>query len=90
MIEVIAAGVGALVSGVLGGVVVNSQTASSRMRESREVVIRLTSAVENIAKQLEALHNDIRSDRQEMYGRLTGLEQRTARIEGRIGNDPIA
>lgn len=88
MIEVIAAGVGALLSGVAGGIITSAQVVNGRVRENREVVIRLTSAVENIGKQLEALHNDIRADRQEMYGRLTGLEQRTARLEGRIDHAP--
>lgn len=90
MLEIVAAAVGALLSGVTGGVVASRQLRDDRANDNREVVIRLTAAVENIGRQLEALHNDIRADRQEMYGRLTGLEQRTARLEGRIHSDSIA
>jgi hypothetical protein len=72
----------AALAATLGGAFTAAGIVSNRVRENREVVIRLTIAVENVGQQLEALHTDIRQDRREMYGRLANLEQRTARLEG--------
>lgn len=80
MIEVIAAVIGA----TLGGVGTSAMIISNRARENREIVIRLTVGVENVAKRLEELHIDIKADRQEMFARLASLEQRTAKLEGKI------
>lgn len=78
MIEIIAA----VVSGSAGSVLTTMLLFSTRARENRDAAIRLTVAVENVAKRLEELHVDIRADRQEMYARLRDLEQRCARLEG--------
>jgi hypothetical protein len=80
VIEIIAAVIGA----TLGGIGTTAAVISSRARENREIVIRLTVGVENVAKRLEELHIDIKADRVEMFGRLANLEQRTAKFEGRI------
>lgn len=80
VIEVIAAVIGA----TLGGVGTSAMIISNRARENREIVIRLTVGVENVAKRLEELHIDIKADRQEMFTRLASLEQRTAKLEGKI------
>jgi hypothetical protein len=45
--------------------------------------IRLTSAVEHIATQLEVLHKDIKEDRRETFGRLSTVEQRVSKLEAR-------
>ena len=78
MIEIIAAIAGASISvtamGALGF--------SRRNAEARDATIRLTSAVEHIATQLEILHNDIRDERKETFGRLSGVEQRVSKLEG--------
>ena len=78
MIEIIAAIAGASISvtamGALGF--------SRRNDEARDATIRLTSAVEHIATQLEILHNDIRDERKETFGRLSGVEQRVSKLEG--------
>lgn len=81
MIEIVAA----VVSGSFSSVLTTVILFSSRARDNRDAAIRLTVAVENVAKRLEELHVDIRSDRAEMYGRLRELEQRTARLEGHHG-----
>jgi hypothetical protein len=79
MIEIIAAVAGASISvtamGALGF--------SRRNDEARDAVIRLTSAVEHIATQLEMLHDDIRDERKETFGRLGSVEQRVSKLEGR-------
>ncbi len=54
---------------------------SRRNNEARDAVIRLTSAVEHIATQLEVLHCDIKEDRREMFGRLTTVEMRVSKLE---------
>lgn len=78
MIEIVAA----VLSAALGGVGTTAVIVNSRSRENREIVIRLTVAVENVAQRLEELHEDIRVDRREVQGRITQLEQRTSRLEG--------
>ena len=56
MIEVVAAVAGASISVAAMG----AMGFSRRNDEAREAVIRLTSAVEHIATQLEVLHTDIK------------------------------
>lgn len=79
MVEIIAALVGSGLTiaamGISGGLKGNSQ--------SKEVVTRLTVAVENIAEKLDDLHLDIKADRREMFGRLSNLEQRVTKLEAK-------
>jgi hypothetical protein len=79
MIELIAAIAGASISVAAMG----AMGFSRRNDEAREAVIRLTAAVEHIATQLEVMHTDIRTDRQETFKRLNGVEQRVATLEAR-------
>jgi hypothetical protein len=79
MIELIAAVAGASISVAAMG----AMGFSRRNDEAREAVIRLTAAVEHIATQLEVMHTDIRTDRQETFKRLNGVEQRVATLEAR-------
>ena len=79
MVEVVAAIAGASISvaamGALGF--------TKRTDEARDAVIRLTSAVEHIATQLEVLHTDIKDDRKETFQRLNTVEQRVTKLEAR-------
>jgi len=79
MIEVIAAVAGASISVAALG----AAGFTRRNDEARDAVIRLTSAVEHIATQLEVLHNDIREERRETFGRLNGVEQRVSKLEAK-------
>jgi hypothetical protein len=79
MIEVIAAIAGASISVAAMG----AMGFSRRNDEARDAVIRLTSAVEHIATQLEVLHNDIKEDRKETFTRLNSVEQRVTKLEVR-------
>lgn len=79
MIEVVAAVAGASISVAAMG----AMGFSRRNDEARDAVIRLTSAVEHIATQLEVLHNDIKDDRKEFFTRLNRVEQRVTKIEAR-------
>jgi hypothetical protein len=77
MIEVIAAVAGAFI-GIAG---MGAMGFTRRNDEARDAVIRLTSAVEHIATQLEVLHLDIKEDRKETFMRLSSVEQRVSRLE---------
>ena len=74
MIEVLAAVAGAAITWAAGF--------SRRNDEAREAVIRLTAGVENIGKQLQILHTDIKDERREMFGRISNVEQRVSKLEG--------
>lgn len=83
MIEVIAAVAGAFV-GVAGtGAAMSWANSSSRNTESREAVIRLTSAVESIAGKLEDLHQDMKADRKEIYTKLNEHGNRITLLESK-------
>jgi hypothetical protein len=79
MIEIVAAIAGASISVAAMG----AMGFSRRNDEARDAVIRLTSAVEHIATQLEVLHNDIKDDRKETFQRLGAVEQRVTKLEAR-------
>jgi hypothetical protein len=79
MVEVVAAIAGASISVAAMG----AMGFTKRNDEARDAVIRLTSAVEHIALQLEAMHSDIKDDRRETYNRLNSVEQRVTKLEAR-------
>lgn len=56
-------------------------SASRRANEGREAVIRLTTAVENVALRLDEIHLDIKADRKETWQRINALEMRVTKIE---------
>lgn len=83
MIEIYAAILGALL-GVSGtGAIMTFSGAAKRNTESREAVIRLTSAVESIAGKLEELHQDMKADRKEIYTRLNAHGERITLLESK-------
>ena len=77
MIEIIAAAIGGSIT--VGAIGIGA--VSNRSREGRDAVIRLSSAVENVATRLETLHVDIKADRRETFSRLNSIEQRVAKLE---------
>jgi hypothetical protein len=79
MIEVVAAIAGASISVAAMG----AMGFSRRSDEARDAVIRLTSAVEHIATQLDVLHTDIKEDRKETFTRLNTVEQRVSKLEAK-------
>jgi hypothetical protein len=79
MVEVAAAIVGASISVAAMGMT----GANRRNSEARDAVIRLTSAVEHIATQLEVLHVDMKEDRKETFRRINFVEQRVSKLEAR-------
>ena len=79
MIEIFAAVAGASLSWAAMG----SMGRSNRAQSQQVAVVRLTSAVEHIATQLEVMHLDLREERKEFFGRLNNVEQRVSKLEGR-------
>ena len=77
MIEIFAAVAVASLSWAAMG----SMGLSTRAQSQQEAVVRLTSAVEHIATQLEVMHLDLREERKEFYGRLNSVEQRVSKLE---------
>ena len=79
MVEVLAAVIGAVVGIGASGV----GSFMKRDDEASKAVIRLTSAVEHIASEVSLLRAEVKEDRQELYPRLNGIEQRLAVLESR-------
>ena len=79
MIELVAAAAGATISAAFLGF----NTHNRRTIEGRDCLIRLSTSVDNVASRLEELHNDLRSERMEIFARLSAAEQKIARLEGR-------
>ena len=79
MIEIAAAAVGACI-GIAGA---SASGFSRRTSKSRDAVIRLTMAVESIAGKLEELHQDMKSDRKEIYSKLSSHDHRLTILENR-------
>ena len=83
MIELAAAALGSVLTwGAMG-----AMGAGKRNDEARDAIIRLSSAVEHIATQLEVLHADMRDERKETFGRLNHVEQRISKLEATPGWD---
>ena len=78
MVEVLAAMAGASV-GVAGLGIVR---ANSQSQASRESLVRLASAMDNLATRMDLLHTDMMARDREIFGRLSDLERSVARLEG--------
>ena len=73
----------AAVAGASVGVASAGLTGLSRQsQQGRDSLIRLTTAVDNLASRLDVPHADIRTRDQEIFGRLAELERSVARLEG--------
>ena len=79
MIELVGAIAGAMigVTGLAAGSMIK------RSGEGRDAIIKLTVGIEHIGKELQALREDMREDRHEIYGRLSEIEQRLSSLEAR-------
>jgi len=68
------ASIGVAASGVRG--------ANRESQNGRDSLVRLTSAVDNLASRMDVLHADLRVRDQELFARISDLEQNVARLEG--------
>lgn len=78
MVEVLAAVAGASV-GVAGLGIVR---ANGQNQAGRESLVRLASAMDNLATRMDLLHTDMMARDRETFGRLSDLEKAVARLEG--------
>jgi gas vesicle protein len=74
---------GGAIGALISAITLLATGASKRGAENRDTALRLTIAVETVASRLEELHEDFKSDRKEVFGRLNGIEQRLSGIEAR-------
>ena len=79
MIEILSAVAGASISVAAMGIFGYSR----RNEEASAAIVRLTSAVENIATSLNTLHVDIKDTNREMFTRLNQVENRVSKLEVR-------
>jgi len=56
---------------------------SRQSQQSRESIVRLTTAVDNLINRFDALHVDIKNKDVEVFNRLSDLERCVARLEER-------
>lgn len=78
MVEILAAVSGASIT--LAGIGISGM--SRQNQQSRESMIRLATAVENLTNRLDVLHADIKNKDAEVFARLGSVEQSIARLEG--------
>ena len=77
--ELIAAIVGTMI-GVAG---MGIGSVIKRENDGREAIVKLSMGVEQIGKELQAMREDMKEDRHEIYGRLGNIEQRISKLEAR-------
>ena len=78
MVEIWAAVAGASIGVAASGV----RGANRESQNGRDSLVRLTSAVDNLASRMDVLHADLRVRDQELFARISDLEQNVARLEG--------
>ncbi len=78
MVEIWAAVAGASV----GAAALCVRGAGRENLQGRDTLVRLTSAVDNLASRMDVLHADLRVRDQELFARISDLEQNVARLEG--------
>lgn len=78
MVEVLAAVAGASIT--VAGIGITGLSRQSQ--QGRESLIRLSTAVDNLADRLDVMHSDIKSKDVEVFARLGQLERDVARLEG--------
>jgi hypothetical protein len=77
MFEMVAAVAGASLSAIF--MVFSSY--GKRVMAGQECLTRLSVSVDNVAERLEELHQDLRSERTEIFSRLSAAEKAIARLE---------
>ena len=73
---------GVLAGASLGVAVTCVRRANLESQSGRDSLVRLTSAVDNLASRMDVLHADLRVRDQELFARISDLEQNVARLEG--------
>ena len=76
MVEIWAAVAGASIGVAASGI----KGANRDNQHGRDSLVRLTSAVDNLASRMDVLHADLRVRDQELFARISDLEQNVARL----------
>ena len=77
MVEVWAAVAGASITAA--GMSISA--ASKQNMQTRETIVRLATAVENLSDRLDEFHSDVRANNSEIFKRLRTLEGTVAKLE---------
>jgi len=79
MLELMAAITGGLIglSGIAAGSIIK------RSGDGRDAIVKLSMGIEHIGSELQALRQDMKEDRREIYGRLGTAEQRISALEAK-------
>lgn len=89
MLENLIVGVVCLLAGGVGGKATKwIETRNAEDQSANLAIAKLSAGVEHIATELTAIREDMRTDRRELFGRLSGVEQRVARLEASAHRDP--
>jgi hypothetical protein len=75
--EVVAAAAGASITAIF----MAFGSYNKRVLSGQECLTRLSMSVDNVAERLEELHQDLRSERTEIFSRLAAAEKAIARLE---------
>ena len=79
MVELVAAIAGAMI-GVAG---MSAGSLIRRSGQNRDVITKLSMGIEHIGSQLQAMREDMKEDRHEVFGRLNDAEQRLSALEAK-------
>ena len=82
VVEVWAAVAIAVAVASVGGAYMGLTEINRQNQQGRESLVRLIAAIDNLAGRMDILHADIRTRDQEIFARLSMLEQSVARLEG--------
>lgn len=77
MLELIAAATGASMTAIF----MLFGNYGKRVMAGQDCLTRLSVSVDNVAERLEELHQDLRSERTEIFSRLAAAEKAIARLE---------
>lgn len=77
MLELLAAVAGASITAAAMSI----NAAGKQNIQTRETIVRLATAVENLSERLDEFHSDVRANNSEIFQRLRTLEGTTAKLE---------
>ena len=75
--------VAAIVGTMLGVAGMGVGSIMKRGHADREAIVKLSMGIEHIGRELQAMREDLKEDRHEIYGRLGSIEQRISKLEAR-------
>jgi len=75
--------VAAIAGGMIGLAGLAAGSVIKRSGDGRDAIVKLSMGIEHIGSELQALRQDMKEDRHEIYGRLGTAEQRISALEAR-------